>query len=447
MKAVILGAGDVGFHLAGRLSSEGEEITVIDIDQEKVDRVEDRLDVLALQGNGVDYALMEKAGIKEAEILIAVTENDEVNIIACEIARRYGVAHKIARVSGEYYYGDNPLAPYSELGIDVMVNPQRATAAEINRLLNHAPATDVVEFARGAVVLVGLKIGSSCLYRDTPLHRLATEFERRKFLVAAINRGDQTIIPKGDDVISEGDQLYVIGKSDATAEILRLAGHEDRKLERVMIAGGTEIGELLAGRLEQQGVVPIIFEANKRRCAELAEKLASTLVLNGDATDLDLLATEGVDGVGGFVAITPDDENNIISCLVAKNMGALKTIAQIKRLEYLDLASRVGVDAVVSPHLSTVNEILASTTRGGLLSLATLRGLTVQIMEVFIRPDHSFIGKPLKDINLPENCILGTVIRGNDVFIPHGEDRLEAGDKVVVFSQSKYSKKVNKFFF
>ena len=149
------------------------------------------------------------------------------------------------------------------------------------------------------------------------------------------------IIPRGDDVISEGDQLYVIGKSDATGEILRLAGHEDRKLERVMIAGGTEIGELLAGRLEKQGVVPVIFEADKKRCAELAEKLASTLVLNGDATDLDLLAAEGVDGVGGFVAITPDDENNIISCLVAKNMGALKTIAQIKRLEYLDLASRV----------------------------------------------------------------------------------------------------------
>ncbi|MBN2288476.1 MAG: Trk system potassium transporter TrkA [Candidatus Glassbacteria bacterium] len=446
MRAIIVGAGDVGFHLAGRLFQQGEEICVIDIDQEKVDRVQDHLDVLAFQGSGVDYNLLTRAGVGDTDTLIAVTDNDEVNIMTCQLSSRYGVDLKIARVGGEYYYGENPLAPFGELGIDVMVNPEEACALEVERLLRRAAASDVVEFDKGAVVLMGIKITERCLYRDMPLKRIAGEFERRQFLVAAINRGEQTIIPHGDDVIIQDDLLYVIGKSEATGEIFRLTGHEDRRLERVMVAGGNKVGILLARRLEAEGVSPVIFEADRNRCAYLAEELSSTLVLNGDATDLDLLAAEGVDGVGGFVALTEDDEANIISCLVAKNMGAGKTISQIKRLEYLSLASRIGIDAVVSPHLSTVNAILAATTRKGILSLVTLRGLSVQIMEVIIRPDFPGVGKPLRELSLPGPCILGSVARGTGIFIPHGDDRLESGDKVIIFTLAKHVRKVGKYF-
>ena len=446
MKAIIVGAGDVGFHLADRLSQQGEEICVIDIDQDKVDRVQDHLDVLAFQGSGVNYHLLENAGVGEADTVIAVTDNDEVNILTCQIARRYGVDLKIARVKGDYYYGKNPLAPFDELGIDVMVNPEEACAVEVEQLLKRAAATDVVEFADGAVVLMGMKINDRCIYRDMPLKRIAGEFERRQFLIAAINREDQTIIPHGDDVILSGDLLYVIGKSEATSEIFRLAGHEDTRLERVMVAGGTEIGVILARRLESDGVSPVIFEADRNRCAYLAEQLGSTLVLNGDATDLDLLAAEGVDGVGGFVALTEDDEANIISCLVAKNMGAGKTISQIKRLEDLSLASRIGIDAIVSPHLSTVNAILAATSHKGLLALVTLRGLSVQIMEVVIREDLPLVGKPLKDLSLPGACILGSVIRGEEIIIPHGDDRLEADDKIIIFTLAKDARKISKYF-
>ncbi|MFC1614928.1 Trk system potassium transporter TrkA [Gemmatimonadota bacterium] len=446
MKAIIIGAGDVGFHLAGRLSQQGEEICVIDLDQEKVDRVQDHLDVLAIQGSGVDHGLLTRAGVSGADTLIAVTDNDEVNIIACQLGHRYGVELKIARIRGEYYYGNNPLAPFGELGIDVMVNPEEACALEVERLLKRAAATDVVEFDNGAVVLMGIKISEHCLYRDMPLRRIAGEFERRKFLVAAISREDQTIIPHGDDVILQDDLLYVIGKNEATSEIFRLTGHEDRRLERVMVAGGTTVGILLARRLESDGVSPVIFEADRNRCGYLAEELGSTLVLNGDATDLDLLAAEGVDGVGGFVALTENDEANIISCLVAKNMGAGKTIAQIKRLEYLSLANRIGIDAVVNPHLSTVNAILATTARKGILSLVTLRGLSVQIMEVVIRAGLPVVGKPLKNLSLPGPCILGSVVRDQEIFIPHGDDRLEAGDKVIIFTLAKNARKVVKYF-
>ena len=446
MKAIIVGAGDVGFHLADRLSQQGEEICVIDIDQEKVDRVQDHLDVLAFQGSGVDHNLLIRAGIDESDTVIAVTDNDEVNIITCQLARRYGVELKIARVGGEYYYGENPLAPFGELGIDVMVNPEEACALEVERLLKRAAATDVVEFHGGAVVLMGIKISERCLYCNMPLRRIAGEFERRQFLVTAINRGDQTIIPHGDDVILQDDLLYVIGKSEETAEIFRLTGHEDRRLERVMVAGGTKVGVILARLLESDGVGPVIFEADRNRCVYMAEELGSTLVLNGDATDLDLLAAEGVDGVDGFVALTEDDEPNIISCLVAKNMGAGKTIAHIKRLEYLSLASRIGIDAVVSPHLSTVNAILATTARKGILSLVTLRGLHVQIMEVVIRSDLPVVDKPLKELSLPGPCILGSVVRGEEIFIPHGDDRLAAGDKVVIFTLAKNARKVSKYF-
>ena len=273
MKAIIIGAGDVGFHLAARLSQQGGEIVVIDLDQTKVSRVEDHLDVLALQGSGVDYRVLGKAGIAESDTLIAVSDNDEVNILACQLAARYEVQMKIARVGADYYYGDSPLAPFSSLGVDVMVNPEEACAAEVQKLLNFAAATDVVEFADGEVILMGMRVGERFLYRDMPLKRIAGEFERRNFLVTAISRGEQTIIPGGEDLILEGDLLYVIGKSEAVDDILRLAGYENRKLQRVMLAGGTNVSVRLAHLLEDGGATPIIFEADRTLCAALAEEL------------------------------------------------------------------------------------------------------------------------------------------------------------------------------
>jgi trk system potassium uptake protein TrkA len=193
-------------------------------------------------------------------------------------------------------------------------------------------------------------------------------------------------------------------------------------------------------------VVPIIFESDRARCTVLAEKLASSLVLNGDATDLDLLESEGVDGVDGFVALTDNDENNIISALVARNMGATKAIAQIKRLEYLNLATRIGIDASVSPHLSTVNAILAATHSERLLALATLRGMSVQIMEISVRQGLPYTGRELKDLDIPPDSLIGAVVRGGKTFIPHGNDKLLAGDTAVVFCLARQAKKVSKFF-
>lgn len=446
MRAIIIGAGDVGFHLASRLSGQGDEICVLDLDQDKVDRVEDHLDVLAHQGTGVDFRLLEKAGVMNADCLVAVTDNDEVNIMCCRIAGLYGVRLKVARVDGEYYYRKSSIAPFDETGVDVMVNPEQACASEVELLLNYSAATDVVEFAEGQVVLMGMRIGERCAYRDMPLHRIAGEFAVRNFLVAAISRGDQTIIPRGEDVIHEGDLIYAIGKSGAADDIFRLAGHESRRLERVMIAGGGPVSVLLALRLEAAGVMPIIFEADRERCNLLAEKLNTSLVLNGDATDIELLQSEGVEGVGCFVALTDDDENNIISSLVARNMGAAKTIAKIKRIEYLGLANRIGLDAAVSTHLSTVNAILAAINSERLLTLATLRGLSVQIMEVEIRDDLSIVGKTLREARLPGPCIVGAVVRDGEVFIPHGDDSLIPGDKAIVFTLADNARKVSRFF-
>ena len=304
----------------------------------------------------------------------------------------------------------------------------------------------MVEFAEGEVVLVGMRVGERFLYRDRPLKQIAVEFEKRMFLVAAISRGENTIIPHGDAEIHAGDLLYVIGKREATTDILRLAGYENRSLQRVMLAGGTRVAVRLAQLLEESGVVPIIFESDRTRCTVLAEKLASSLVLNGDATDLDLLESEGVDGVDGFVALTDNDESNIISALVARNMGATKAIAQIKRLEYLNLATRIGIDASVSPHLSTVNAILAATHSERLLALATLRGMSVQIMEISIRQGLSFAGRELKELSIPPDSLIGAVVREGKTFIPHGDDKLLPGDKAIIFCLARQAKKVHKFF-
>src|SRR5690606_11329063 len=355
MRILILGAGEVGFHLTRQLSEEGHDVVIIEEDRDRVRAIEDAVDALVVHGNAASLATLEAAGIEKTDLLLAVTSLDEINLMSCLSAAQYEVPIKIARVSKPDYFDHTGILPPERLGVDRMINPARECAIETFQLLQSAAATEFAQFEGGLVQLIGMRVQPGSRLAGHSLAELGTEQRRSRYLVAAIVRDGNTIVPRGSDRIEEGDQIFVIGEPRHLPEILPEAGYTAFTLRRVVIAGGSREGLLLAQMLEEQKISCTILETDRGRAVALAETLRSSLVLHGDATDLDLLAIEGVGEADGFVAYTGSDETNLLSCLLAKNLGTRKVISLIERTNYIPLVSKVGIDAAVSPRMSTVN--------------------------------------------------------------------------------------------
>lgn len=434
MRILILGAGEVGFYLARHLSEEGHDVVVVEEDRERVRAIQDSMDALVVQGNAASLAILEKAGVERMDLVLAVTSVDEINLMACLSAAQYAVPIKIARVSKPDYFERTAILPLERLGVDLMINPERECALETFQLLQSAAATEVAQFEGGLVQLLGMPVVPGAEIAGRTLAELGTGGRRSRYLVAAIVREGLTIIPKGPDRVLAGDHIFVIGEPRYLSEVLPLAGHAQFRLKRVMIAGGSREAVLLAQMLEKQGVSCTLLERSRERAAELAEMLTSTLVLHGDATDMELLEMEGAGDSDGFVALTGSDETNLLSCLLAKGMGTRKVVALIERMNYFSLVARVGVDAAVSPRRSTVNAILGYVRRGSVLSVATLKGTTAEVIEFRISREFPHAGLPLSEVGFPQGSLLGAILRGSRVIIPHGSDAMRVGDRVIVFA-------------
>ena len=434
MKVLIVGAGEVGFHLAQRLSEENQDVIVIESDPERADFVTQQLDVMAIQGNGASLPVLEQAGVRGAQLLLAVTSQDEVNLISCLAASRLGVRYTIARISNPEYYAQGSVLSREALGIDLLINPERECAAETWQLLQSAAANDVAQFAEGRVQLIGVLVREGAPVAGRTLADIGREVEGFHFVTAAIVRDGVTMIPRGNDRIEAGDQLYLLAPTDEAQLVPPFAGYESFKLRRVMIAGGSTEAEYLAELLEKQGVECTILDHDRRRCIELAERLPKALVLHADATDLELLEMEGVSGIDGFVASTGHDETNMLSSLLAKNVGAHKVISLVHKFDYLPIVPKVGVDAAVSPRMATVNAILRYVRRGRVMTVAALKGIEAEAIEFSVGEDSKIAGRRLQDIDFPKDAIVGTIIRGDDIIIPRGPDQILPGDEVIVFA-------------
>lgn len=434
MKILILGAGEVGFHLARQLSEENHDVVVVEEDRDRVRAIEDGMDAMVIHGNGASLSTLEKAGIARTNLLLAVTSTDEVNLMACLSAAQYEVPIKIARVSKPDYFEHSGILPAERLGVDLMINPERECALETFQLLQSAAATEFAQFEGGLVHLIGMRVLSGAPIEGKTLMQLGREHRRERFLMAAILRNGETLIPKGPDRVLAGDQLFVIGEPEHLPDVLPLAGYGEYALRRVLVAGGSREGLLLAHMLEEHKVSCTILERNRIRAGFLAENLHTTLVLHGDATDLELLELEGAGEADGFVAYTGSDETNLLSCLLAKNLGARKVISLIERGHYLPLISRLGVDAAVSPRRSTINAILSYVRRGSVLSVATLKGTEAEAIEFDISSRFPFPGIPLAEVKLPKGTLVGAIIRNNRVIIPRGTDVIRIGDRVIIFA-------------
>jgi len=446
MRVIIVGAGEVGFHLAERLSQENQDVVLVDMDPDRAERASELLDVMTVVGNGASIPVLEDAGIRGARMLLAVTSKDEVNLISCLAANRLGVDYTIARISNPDYYARGSVLSRERLGIDLMINPEREAAKEAFQLLQSAAATDVANFAHGQVQLVGLRVKEGAMVAGKSVARLAAELKDFHFVLAAIVRDDETIIPDGSSRVEAGDHIYVLSPTSEVKSIPPLAGYEPFNLKRVMIAGGSAEGLFLAELLERHGVECTILDNNRRRCLELAELLPKSLVLHGDATDTELLEMEGVSGLDGYVAATGHDETNLLSALVAKSVGARKVVSLIERFDYLPLVPKVGLDAAVSPRMSAVNAILRYVRKGRVMTVATLKGIDAEAIEFKVAKDAPIAHKLLSELPFPPGAIIGTIMRGDAILIPRGDDMVLPGDEVIVFALPEALPEIEKFF-
>jgi len=431
---IVIGAGEVGYHVAERLSREQHDVVVVDVAAARLEHVESHLDVAVLQGSGASPAVLDQAGVAKADLLMAVTNVDEVNLVCCMAAQGKADLIKVARVSNPDFFTDGGRLDHERFGVHVMINPERELAFETFRLLQSTVATDVAEFAGGAVQLIGVRVAPGAPIAGKRLVDIAAEVGSLPMLTAGIDRDGRMTVPRGGSIVQGGDLLYIVAATEAIPRALALCGHEHAVLRRVMISGGSREAFYLAQLLAQHRVHATVVVRERERAQEFAEKLDRALVLNADPTQVELLELEGVGGVDAFVALTDEDETNILSSLAAKHAGAKQVVTLVNRMDYLPLLRRIGLESVVSPRLSAANAILRYVRRGNVIRVATLKESEAEVISFHVSPASPLVGRPLADVNFPEDAIVATIVRGRQVVVPRGRDALQADDTAVVFA-------------
>lgn len=450
MKILILGAGQVGSTVAENLVSEANDITVVDTDAEKLRLLQDRFDLRTLVGHASHPNVLEQAGIADADMLLAVTMSDEVNMVACKIAASlYNTPTRIARIRSADYLSHPELFNPDNFCVDFSICPEQILTDYIKKLIDFPNALQVLEFADGLVSLVAVRAneGGSLVGRE--LSFLRTLIPNSETRVAAIFRQDRPIIPEGDTVIEANDEVFFIAATQHIRTVLKELRHMDKPAKRVMIVGGGNIGRRLGLALENQYQVKII-EHNKKACERLASEMKHTLVLNGDGTDENLLESEHVGEIDVFCSLTNDDENNIMSSLLAKRGGAQKVVSLINRSAYVGLVQGGKIDIALSPAYVTIGSLLAYVRRGDVAVVHSLRRGAAEALELVAHGDRKssqVVGRRIDEIDLPKGATIGALVRGEQVVMGHHDTVVEADDHVIVFVINKAMiRKIEKLF-
>jgi trk system potassium uptake protein TrkA len=445
MRIIIIGAGEIGFNIARKLSSEDKDVILIDSSEERVKSAQECLDVRCILGKGSQPGILKEAGIDTAEMVIAVTDSDEVNMIACLIAGSQSkVPVKIARIRDPDYGSNTTILDKEHLGIDLVINPEREAADKILHLLEFPGATGIVEFAEGKVKLVDFLIEPGNYFAGKKLRELDEMHPDRPVLIASISRGNKLIIPKGEDDIQVGDTISLVTADSTISEVLDVLGKKNGRVKTVMISGVGFVGLYLAQKLEEKGLNVKIIENDAEKCSELAEKLDKAIVLQGDPSDQAMLLDENIADVDAFLAVSRDEEANILSSLLAKRLGAKRVYCLVNKSSYMPVVTTIGVDVMVSPRLAAVSRILQFVRRGKVLSVAQLDGEEAEAIEFVALETSEVVNKRLNTIRFPKGAIVGAVVRGGEVIIPRGKDLILPDDRVIVFALGKAIPKVEK---
>ncbi len=450
MKVIIIGDGKVGYSLAESLSIEGHDVTIIDKNAEALKKASEYLDVMCIKGNGVSAQTLIEAGVRKTDILIAVTSSDEMNMVCCLAGKKLGAARTIARIRDPEYANELALLR-DELELDLVINPEQAAAREIARLLRFTTAIDVEVFARGRVELVEIRVTSGMPIAGMKLMNISKHFSQ-DILIGAVQRESEVIIPDGSFEIRENDLIYILGRSSSVFNFCKVMGKYPQKIKNVMVAGGGRIAYYLAKSLKNYDMKVKIIESNMERCVELSELLPECLIIKGDGTDELLLHSENLREMDAFVALTGHDEENLVASLIAKQCNVKKVIAKTTRINFPEVIKNMGIDCVVNPKVVTSNYIikyvrgLENAQGNPVETLYRIIEGQVEAIEFTVKNRSPYLDVPLKDLTLAKGSLVAVIVRKEEIIIPHGNDAIKLGDRVIIITQNRQLSDLNEIF-
>lgn len=451
MRIVICGAGQVGFGIAERLSTEGHDVSVIDVSAKLIANVRDQLDVRGVVGHGSHPDTLAAAGADDADLLIAVTQADEVNMVACQVAHTlFQVPTKIARIRAQSYllpvYRD--LFSREQMPIDVVISPEIEVGEMVLRRLALPGAVETVRFVDEKIILVGIMCAEDCPVVDTPLRQLTELFPNLGAVVVGVFRHGRIFVPQSADMLKVGDLVYIATPREQVRRTLVIFGHEEPKASRVIIAGGGNIGFYVAQELEKREPKTRvkIIEASRPRALEIADALHRAVILNGSALDQDILREADVEDADTMVALTNDDQANIIACVMAKTLGCLRNLTLINNVSYPALANTLGIDAYVNPRAVTISRVLRHVRRGRIESVHSLQNGAAEVIEAEALETSPLVGRPLRALELPTGVRIGAIYRKNAAVEINGDTQILARDRVVMFALADKVHQVEQMF-
>jgi len=435
LKIIIVGAGEVGFHTAQRLTIENKEVVVIDKQPEALKRFVDLLDVQTICGSGSSPRILEEAGVASAEMLLAVTDSDETNLVACLFAESISLGIvKLARIRDEDYFNFKPELTPRMLNIDTIINPENELIKTVMHSLAVPGAEHISDFAEGNIKLIGFRIEKDSPVIGIRLLELRKKIGGLRFIVAAIFRNDRLIIPFGNDIVKAYDLVYFVCETAELKAVLKMFGSRTEPVHNILIVGCGNIGMKIAEEIEKKSYHLRIIEANRERCQFLAERLNSAIVLHGDGTDKTLLEEENIKDMDMVISLTGNEEANFLTSLLVKNMGAKRTMTRINKFAYMPIISDIGLGNIISPRLSAINSIVQHVRRGKILSSISLKGEDAEVLEAVALETSGIVGTPLKDLHFPTGAIVLAVTHGKTSIIPDGNTVIQPNDRVVILS-------------
>jgi trk system potassium uptake protein len=443
---IIVGGGGVGYELARNLSEKQQDVVVIEKNEVKARRFKESLDVMVIEDNGASAAVLEQAGVKDASMLIAVTQLDEINMIACMLAKKYNVPITIGRIRSNAYVSEQSVLSTSQLGIDIVINPERVAAMEISKMLHFPDATEVEYFNQGTVMMIGVVVGAEAGITDVPLHKLP--LGQNCIVVGISDHDGKFIVPGGRDVIKPGNKIYLLGDTKTLKDISSLLHHEKTQVNQVTILGGGMIAYQLAKLLEEskQNFNVKLIEKDEHRCEGLCKTLQKTLVLQGDATEIAMLKEEDTDQADAVIAATSDDRSNIVAALLARQFGVKKIICEVMKPHYVPVYNALGIESLINPRLLAAAQIMRLIRREDVVALSILQDEKAEVVEMILPESAKVVNRKIADAGLPRGMLIGSVVRNGDVIVPNGNTVLKANDHLVIFAVPKVSIKLDRYF-
>ncbi len=446
MNIIIAGDGEVGLHLAESLVNSNHNITIVDPHEDLLKMVESHADLMTINGSSTSISVLQRASVRKADLLISVVHDEHINLMTCILGKKLGAKKVVARVNTMENLSIENRQIYQELGIDALISPEDVAAQEIISLLKQSAATEVFDFSEGRLQLFMIKLEASAPVVDKTLNEIANEYRGLNFRAVAIHRNRKTFIPRGEDRFMANDLAYVITKPEAIDLLLELGGKVEHEIHNVMIVGGGRVGRITAKRLEKEMNIKLL-EKDIDRCLTLTDYLENTLVINGDARNIQLLEDEDIRNMDAFISVTNNTETNILTCLHARMSGVKRTIALVENIDYIDIAQNIGIDTIINKKLIAASYMVRFTMGSEVLNLKCLSGIEADAMEMIARSGSAITKKPLNKLIIPEGMIIGGIVRGEKAYIATGNFQVEENDKVVVFVMPNTIYKAEKLFY